>query len=133
MTNSQRISEIDVEMKVKLQELHDLMSQGGLDASAEVLERDFNVAGNPRNFNTNAMLKLPKFKRGSSFYRDKDDRPSSQNSNSEETIYEKAVQSTNRNSSLSEDVPLDIDTSNEALEASLNQMTMNVGFLAGEI
>ena len=92
-----QLQEIDREMKEKIQELHQLMSQGGLRESAELLEKCLPKEGMLLNLNDNASMN--KGQKDKVEFEDEVEIGSM--ARSAETIYDSAVPK--RNSSLSED------------------------------
>ena len=132
-SDAEKIRKIDIEMTNKLKELHDLMSEEGMDESVEMVEKCAAIlkskqrrsrsedAGTGENRNLNASNLLHQSKRGVTL-------PPPVTSNSEETIYESAVPK--RNSSSSED-ELTISPPNQNV-TTINCNKLNTLFAEGK-
>ena len=140
------LTEIDREMKVKLQELHSLMAHSGMDESAREIARSLrtleqgmheNVNGNSNKLSLKAQgqgqtgLIAPKALQVANpkpINRRKSGNESL-HSESEETIYKDAVQKKNRNSSSSDE---GVNTSDELINLQFNDLNViDDGYIAG--
>ena len=128
-----RISELDQEMKEKLQQIQDLMQEGGLNESASFIEQRMlqsravaagNLMEKNRNENSSNLIskqKVDKLRHQvTSSDRACDDQLQATESQSEETIYRRAVRS-NRGSSSSDEP---IDTSDELIAVDFENLNV---------
>ena len=139
----EKIKELDREMKQKLQELCNLMSEEGLQESVEMLDATFEVeqdrprvrlpAGKNSNANSNvkpgkiSVQKLKNIRRTSYNQYPKD--ANVRSVPSEDTIYERAVNK--RGSSSSEDANQQ-ELSDESLDVGLNNLNVTFDGIVGD-
>ena len=142
-SRKEKIKELDREMKQKLQELRNLMSEEGLQESVEMLDATFEVeqdrprlrlpAGKNSNANSNvkpgkiSVQKLKNIRRTSYNQYPKD--ANVRSVPSEDTIYQRAVNK--RGSSSSEDANKQ-ELSDESLDVGLNNLNVTFDGIVGD-
>ena len=142
-SRKEKIKELDREMKQKLQELRNLMSEEGLQESVEMLDAMFEVEQDRpqvrqtsgKNLNANSNVKSNKLSTQKLKYNRRascDRYPRDTNVKSvpsEDTIYERAVNK--RGSSSSEDANQQ-DLSDESLDVGLNNLNVTLNEIVGD-
>ena len=132
----ERIQQLDLEMKEKIRELHALVVGTGLKDSAVEMQASFRVAepdqeirlGKNRNANSNVTRanRWPESGAKSSF----DDKINNlMQSQSEEMIYKRTVESKNRDSMSSDD--LEINTRDELIANEFGKLNVSAGPFVG--
>ena len=128
-SRQRRIRELDQEMQEKLKEIQVLMKEGGLTGSARLVEEQINMSSQMdgertskgQNKNTNASRNVQSCITNDLNYRRNsinDGKPLN-DSNSEETIYKRAVPA-KRGSSSSDDY--NVETSDESITAQFENL-----------